>query len=335
MHDSNRRESKRYQAWRQKEIAPSWRTSEPIRLAQMPHPSFRAHRLSLLQIHLAVLLAGATGLFGKLLPVSAAVITCGRTIVGAVALGVVALFLKVSLRVRELKSGLLLIGSGVVLAVHWLTFFHSIQISTVAIGLLAFSTFPLLVTFLEPLFFREVLHRHDIVSAAVVTIGLILVTPSFDLNDHLTQGMLWGLLSAFTCAICSLLSRCSSRVYPAVTVGFYQQAVTALCTVPFAWRWQGTLTRNDLLLLLLLGLVFTALLQVLVLSSLRYVRAQTASVMFGLEPVYGILLARLLLGEKPGARTVCGGVLICGAVLWTSFKHDHRASVAEEIGRAA
>ncbi|RYD76688.1 MAG: EamA family transporter, partial [Verrucomicrobiaceae bacterium] len=154
----------------------------------MPPPPRREHQIALLQLHLAVLLAGGTALFGKLLTVSPTIITCGRTLVASAALAVVAFFLKTSLRLRDSRSSLMLLSSGIALAVHWITFFQSIQVSTVAVGLLAFSTFPLLVTFLEPLFFREKLHRHDIVTAAIVTAGLVVVTPSFELSNRLTQG---------------------------------------------------------------------------------------------------------------------------------------------------
>jgi drug/metabolite transporter (DMT)-like permease len=119
----------------------------------------------------------------------------------------VALLTKSSLRLHGWKDLLVLAISGAILAVHWFTFFLSIQVSTVAIGLLAFSTFPLFATFLEPIIFSERLHRRDVITALFVTIGLVLVTPSFDFGNHLTQGLLWGILSAFLYAVLSLLSR--------------------------------------------------------------------------------------------------------------------------------
>ena len=82
------------------------------------------------------------------------------------------------------------------------------------------------------------------------------------------------------------------------------------------------LTGRPVLLFLLLGVVFTALPQALVVSSLRHIRAQVASVVIALEPVYGILFAILLLHEIPTLRTVLGGVLICGAVSWASYRHS-------------
>ena len=75
---------------------------------------------------------------------------------------------------------------------------------------------------------------------------------------------------------------------------------------------------------MILGLIFTALAQWLFVASLRQIRAQTASVVTCLEPVYGILFAVLLLGEKPSARTLLGGLLIFGAVLGATLAHIRR-----------
>jgi drug/metabolite transporter (DMT)-like permease len=289
----------------------------------MMHSTPSNSRIGLLQIHAAVLLAGGAGLFAKFVPVSPMVLTSGRTAFGSLALLLAALLTGSSLRLRSVKDLFVLALSGAILAAHWFTFFLSIQVSTVAIGLLAFSSFPLFATFLEPLVFGEPLRRRDVVTAVFVTVGLVLVTPSFDVNNHLTQGLLWGVVSALAYAVLSLLCRTYANRYPPITVSFYQQGFAALCTLPLALQWTGTLVSRDILSLLVLGVVFTALGQGLVVSSLRYLRAQTTSVIFGLEPVYGILLASLLLGEVPTLQTLLGGALICGAVLWASLGHGH------------
>lgn len=283
-------------------------------------------RLSLIQLHISVLLAGGAGLFAKFVEVSPAVITCGRTLFGSAALAATAGLMRTDLRVRCHKDLLMLALSGAILAVHWFSFFVSIQVSTVAIGLLSFSSFPLFVTFLEPLVFKERLRPHDVITAVVVVVGLVLVTPSWDLNDHLTQGVLWGVFSAFTYAMLSLMSRWYVRVYPTLTVALYQQAFAALCALPFALTWQGTPTGRDILLLIVLGVVFTGFAQGLTVASLRHLRAQTVGIAFGMEPVYGVVLAWLLLHEQPTARTLCGGGLILSAVLWASFRHRQAAA---------
>lgn len=282
-------------------------------------------RLSLIQLHLAVVLAGGSGLFAKCVAVGPVGITCGRTLFGSLTLLVAATVMNSSLRLRSRRDLPMLAVSGAVLAVHWFAFFVSIQVSTVAIGMLAFSTFPLFVTFLEPLFFDERLHRSDVVTALVVVAGLILVTPNWDMSHHLTQGVLWGVVSAFTYAVHSLMSRSYVRVYPAVTVAFYQQVFATLCVLPFALRLEGIPSGVDSFLLIVLGVVFTGFAHGLTVASLRHLRAQTVSVAFGLEPVYGILLAWLLLSEQPSARTLFGGVFILCAVVWASIRHRDSA----------
>src|SRR5262249_47305112 len=157
-----------------------------------------------------------------------------------------------------------------ILALHWYSFFHSIQVSTVAIGLLAFSTFPLFTTFLEPLAFSERIHRDDVITALIVTVGLVLVTPSLDFRNQLTQGVLWGVLSAFAYAVLALLNRLYTARYPSVSISFYQQAVAALCILPFALQAQTHISPTDWAYLIVLGVVFTALGQGLVVASLKH-----------------------------------------------------------------
>ncbi len=297
-----------------------------LRLARLgaPHAhSESASRFGMMQLHLAVILAGGAGLFAKFVATSPIVITCGRTLFGSLALLVAVSLTKTSLRLRSRKDLLLLALSGAILAVHWVAFFAAIQVSTVAVGLLAFSTFPLFITFLEPLVFGDRLRPHDVITAFIVMAGLVLVTPSSDAGKQVAQGVLWGLLSAFTFAVISLLSRSYVRVYPALTVALYQQAFAFLCVLPLALRGPGAATGRDVLLLFVLGVVFTALAQGLAIASLRHLRAQTVGVAFGLEPVYGILLAWLLLNEAPSSRTLCGGLLICCAVIRASYRSVH------------
>jgi len=278
-------------------------------------------RLGLIQIHLAAFLVGFPGLFSKWLALSPAMITLGRMIIGSTALLVFAQVTATRLRLSGWRDAGLLVLSGALLAGHWLAFFQYIQVSTVAVGLLAFSTFPLFVTFLEPLFFDERLHWFDIFTGLIVVAGLALIAPILDPGNRLTQGVLWGVLCAFACALLSLLSRSLVRQYPPVAVAFYQQAFGALFALPALLTLHGPLTARPVLLFLLLGVVFTALPQALVVSSLRHIRAQVASVVIALEPVYGIVFAILLLHEIPTLRTVLGGMLICGAVAWASYRH--------------
>ncbi len=278
-------------------------------------------RRGLIQVHIAAFLVGFPGLFSKWLDLNPGMITLGRTAVGSIALLIFLLCGRKSLRIHNRRDLGLLILSGIGLAVNWLAFFQSIKVSTVAVGLLAFSTFPLFVTFLEPLFYREKLHWFDIATALVVMIGLSFVAPIFDFGNRFTQGILWGIGCALACAMVSLVSRAIVQKYPPITVTFYQQAFGAIFTLPALATFHGKIDGHTTALLLLLGILFTAVAGTLVTASLQHIKAQLASVVIALEPVYGIIFAMILLHEIPSPRTAFGGALICGAVFWASYQH--------------
>ena len=84
------------------------------------------------------------------------------------------------------KDYVLMVTAGIVLAVHWTTFMQSIQTSTVAIGTLTFSTFPLFVTFLEPVLFHEKLRASSVVSAFIMLLGVLCIVPEFELGNAMT-----------------------------------------------------------------------------------------------------------------------------------------------------
>jgi drug/metabolite transporter (DMT)-like permease len=276
------------------------------------------------EIHIAVLLFGLAGLFGKLLPLPPLVIVCGRTFFAALTLAVILYFSKTSIRTKSIQDLAVLVLLGAVLAAHWITFFQSIQISTVAVGLLTFSTFPLFVTFMEPYFFKEKLYVFDILMAGIVLAGLVLIVPSFDFQHHVTQGACWGVISGFTFAVLSILNRKYVSAYPSTVIVFYQNGVAATLLIPVFLYRDVHVSGADYALLVVLGVFCTALAHVLFIQSLLKIKAQLASIIACLEPVYGILFALVILGEVPAPRTIAGGFIILGAIVAATRKKSNK-----------
>ena len=131
--------------------------------------------MGLFEIHIAVLFFGLAGLFGKLVNQPPAVIVFGRVFYAMAFLLPALWFRRQSLKLNRSRDYLALLLQGFILAVHWVTFFQSIQVSTVAVGLITFSTFAIFVTFLEPVFFKEKLRPADVVLALVTFGGVLLV----------------------------------------------------------------------------------------------------------------------------------------------------------------
>ena len=274
---------------------------------------------SLVALHVAVALFGFAGLFGKWLALSATAIVFGRCVVAA---GVLALLIR--LRPRE-RSGPTwrLAGNGVILAVHWVTFFAAIQVSTVALGLLGFASFPVFVLALEWLLAQRRWHVADAAIAMLAVVGLCLLVPDLDFASNAWRGLVLGLVSGFTFALLTVRNRALARTVPASALALWQNAFAALCLLPvLVWqRGAGTpVTASDIGLLLLLGILCTALAHTLFIASLRRLAAHTASVVAALEPVYGIGLAALLLHEIPDLRTCGGAVLLLVAAITASWR---------------
>jgi len=264
----------------------------------------------LVEIHVAVLLFGLAGLFAKFLALPAWYIVLGRTGFATVALAAALVYSKSGPYPKGGKTIALFCLLGIILAIHWITFFHAIQVSSVAVGLLAFSTFPVFITCFEPFWFNEKRRTIDWVTALLVLLGLgIMVYPS-GFRGQVFSGVIWGTMAGFTFAILSLLNRKWVRDYPPAVIALYQNAVAALVLLPMLAVADLRVDARQIGLLVFLGVICTALSHSLFIRGLRFVRAQLASVIACLEPVYGIAFAFFLLHEVPSTSTLAGGALI-------------------------
>ncbi len=290
----------------------------------MPNPE-RSRAVALAELHVAVVLFGFAGLFGKWIALPAVLLVLGRTIVAAAALAIVVAARRESRAPFDLR----LVGNGAVLALHWTAFFAAIQLSSVAIGLLGHASFPLFVLVLERMIDRRRWGRRELATAALVTAGLVVLVPEFSWANRAVQGLALGLVAGFTFALLAVLNRRWAAARAATNVALWQNAWAAIVLFPIALAASGvpSITPRDVGALLALGVVCTAVAHTLFIASLRSVSAHTASVVAALEPVYGIALAWLLLGESPALRTLSGAALIVGAALLAT----HSAREADSV----
>ncbi len=273
----------------------------------------------LIEIHIATFLFGFAALFGKFLAISPVVIVFGRTLFAAITLGIILLFSKESFKLRLGKDYLFLFLIGSIYVLHWLAFFQSVQISSVAICVLTFSTFPIFVTFLEPYFFREKIKTFDIIIAFITLFGVVLVIPKFEITNNLTQGALWGLAAGISFAVLIIANKKNIQEYSSLIICFYQNLTCAVILMPFIIYLKPVISFNDIILLILLGVLFTAITQVIYIRSLTNITAQLASIVISLEPVYAIIFACIFVNEIPTIRTVIGGFTIVGAIFIATF----------------
>ena len=282
-----------------------------------------SHRNGVISVLVALPFVSMTGLFGKFLSHSPLLIVQGRAVFAFSALLLALFAIRKAIFFKNYREWASLMVSGTVLAVHWIAFFQAIQVSTVAIGLLSFSSYPLFTTFLEPLFFREQLRRRNVLAVLLVICGLALMATSNNddsnaiISGSVVQGVLWGLVSGLGFAVLTLLNRRHVRNHSPLLLTCWQNGIAALVILPWSWSESWDLSGKDWGLLFILGVVCTVGGHTLLINGLRHVRAQVVSLLIaGMEPVFAILFALFLLGETPSGQTLLGGVLILGTTVF-------------------
>lgn len=274
-----------------------------------------------INIHIAVLLFGLAGLFGKFVEMHAIHITLGRVIFATMSLSLLLVLGKRKFRLNSLKHYFVLIFQGVILAFHWTAFFYSIQISSVAIGLISFSTFPLFSVFFEKLILKDKIRLKDILLSIIILIGVYFIVPDFDISDANTKGVIWGILSGLSFALLQVVNRKYTAIYPPYTIAFYQFLVASLVLLPSIGVFELSVSVKDISLLILLGTVFTAFAHTLFIEGIKFVNVKRAGIITCMEPVYGVIAAIVLLNENPSEQTIIGGLIIVSATIYSSVSN--------------
>lgn len=270
-------------------------------------------------LHFAVLLFGFAGLFGKWVAIPSEFIVLGRTFFASLGIGIWFMIRPGAFLFPIGKDRLTFLLSGSLLAFHWLAFFKSIQLSSVAIGLLTFSSFPLFVILLAPFTTKEAFSLKEVGVVILILIGTALLLPWDHLEGNLLWGIVWGLLAGFSFALLNIVNKGLVSRYTSLHITFYQCLVATVVLIPFSLSASILPTGAQIGLLLLLGILFTAVAHSLYIFSMKGLRTQLVSITACMEPVYGILAAFLLLGEKPAWTVLVGGGLILLATLLASI----------------
>ncbi|MEL6134171.1 MAG: DMT family transporter, partial [Bacteroidota bacterium] len=257
-------------------------------------------------IHIATLLFGFSGLFGKWIEMSALWLVLGRTFFAGTSL-----FAFLSVRQqwtlpKSNKTWRLVLISGVLLGIHWMAFFGSIQMSNVALGLLTFSTFPMFTSLLEPWVFKEKLRIESLILSILILLGVVLVGWEGLQQKVSLQAVGLGLFAGFSFAVLSLLNRGLLTSYSGLQLTAWETLIACLTLLPFAVIFPSPWTWTDIGLSFILGLIFTGVAHSLFIESIYHLNAQTTSLIVSLEPIYGIFAAWIWLQEKPSVLTLIG-----------------------------
>lgn len=275
-----------------------------------------------LRLHLAVLLAGGTGIFGRLISLSEVPLVWFRMLMGAIALGAVMYF---SHRVHKLpKAQLLRIGAcGMLLAAHWVMFYASIKASNVSIAVVCIALNGFFTAILDPIISKRRLLWREIAFSFIALAGILLI---FGLDTRYRLGITIGVISSCLYTLFAIFSKrmqqetgqtsstmllyelISGWLLLTIVLPFYCALNPAVSVEP---------TVADWIMLPIFGSVFTVGPFLLQLQALRSISAFTVNLSFNLEPIYSIIFALIIFdeGSELNRSFWCGVLLIILSVV--------------------
>lgn len=274
------------------------------------------------QINLAVLFISTSGVLGRTVNLLPQHTIFWRSILATIVIFLFCWWRRYRFSLERKKNYFNVIFAGVLFGIHWLTYFYALYLSNVAIGILSVFTYPVITAFLEPLFLKKKFHSAHILLGALVLFGVYFLVPEFDIENNATQAIFWGIVSALTYAIRNIMLKKQVTHFNGSVLMFYQMLVVSILLVPTLFSFDFLLLKmpNNYISLILLAIITTALGHSLLLASFKHFSITTASIISSTQPLYGIVLGVLLLGEYPALQTWIGGALILVAVFVESFR---------------
>ncbi len=290
-----------------------------------------------LQLHVAILLAGFTGVLGRLIHLNESLLVWYRMLFATIILFVISLF---TVRIKRLtfREMLPLLGVGAVISIHWVLFYGSVKYANISVALVCFSAVGFFSTLLEPLINQTRIDFAEFIIGLLAMLGIYLI---FHFDKDYQLGIIFGIVSSFFAALFPILNKKLVDRFDSNTITFYEigggwLSLNILVPIYLIFYPAQYLipSASDFFWLIILSLFCTVLAFNLSIRSLIKVSPFTVNLSYNLEPVYGIILAFVVFNENEylgisfyvGWGIIFFTVLVQSWRIWTKEKHKQQSS---------
>jgi len=285
------------------------------------------HTNATIQIHVAVFLFGFTAILGDLIDLSAIMIVWWRVLITSISLWMLIGFGKM---LRDLPRQLIIkyAGIGFIIGLHWITFYGAIKLANASVALICMSTTTLFTALIEPLYIRTKVNYTELAISIAIIPAMILIVNHLDISQ--INGVISGIVSAFLAAVFSVMNKKYIKEADPIVISSIELSSSWLLisVILLSMNMFGLSmspffppTIYDWVYLVILALLCTTLAQILTLKALKYLSAFELNLVVNLEPVYGILLAIVILKEHKELNPMfyLGAAIIIGSVFLYSY----------------
>ena len=273
-----------------------------------------------LHLHFLVFIAGFTAILGELISIKAVPLVWYRMVIAGI---IMFLYIKIAkINTKVPKSAILkFFIAGIIIALHWITFFAAINQANVSIALAMFSTGAFFASLIEPVFYKRKINRYEILFGLMVSIGVYII---LDSEIKYLTGILLGISAAFCSALFAVINGRFVEKYDASVISFYEFIGGVVFISVFLFFTNDgfnleffQLGSEDWLYILILASICTAYAFIASVHIMKYISPFTVMLTYNLEPIYGIILAIVIFGsdEIMSANFYYGAILILFTVL--------------------
>tara|TARA_R110002072_G_scaffold236749_1_gene394275 strand:- start:8131 stop:9036 length:906 start_codon:yes stop_codon:yes gene_type:complete len=294
--------------------------------------------LNYLHLHFIVFIWGFTAVLGALITLEATPLVWYRMLIACGLIYLYVIWKKIKLKFKALT----LLGfsiAGLIIALHWITFFAAIKASNVSVTLAVLSTGAFFTSLLEPLFYNRKIIWYEVLFGLFVILGLYII---FDVETHFFLGIVLALCSAFLSALFSVINGKFAVKYPATSISFWELLFGTLCITIFLIVSNGfelsffKVSKTDWLYLFILASACTAYAFIASVHVMKWIKPYTVMLTINLEPIYGIILALIILGdaEHMSNQFYYGALIILATVILNGIiKTQNRRKSKNIMGR--
>lgn len=273
----------------------------------------------ILLINLAMLCISTSGVLGRYIQMPPEITIFWRASLAALMLFIFCKWQEINLSKWDKKDLPILLGGGILMTIHWVSYFYSLQLANVAICMLAIFTYPIITSILEPLILNTKFEKIHILLGLMTLAGIYFLEPNIDFSGANFQAISLGILSATAYALRNVLMKKSIATHNGSKLMFIQVVIASIILSPFLiTKGVGNIT-EQWWVILLLALFTTVIGHTLFLMSFKRFSVTAASILSCTQPLFGIILAMIFLGEYPALSTLIGGGLILASVIIESF----------------
>ena len=286
-----------------------------------------------IHLHFLVLIAGFTAILGELISIDAIPLVWFRMSIAGVLM-----FLFIKIKKRSLKVPVKAVIrfsiAGIIIALHWITFFAAIKASNISITLAMFSTGAFFASLIEPLFYKRKIIGYEILFGLIVIAGVILITQS---ELRYLLGIALGISSALFATLFAVLNGQFVQNYKASVISFYEFVSGVLfMSIFIAFSGDGfdtsyfQLTASDWTCLIILASVCTTYAFIASIHVMKHITPYTLVLTYNLEPIYGIVLAIIIFPQTETMRSLFylgAGLIISTVLLNAVFKNSNKSKI--------